>query len=454
MTVLEQIGKWASSTREGTLSPRVRQRLAIHLLDTAGAWVAGGATEEAAKMRLLGSSASEPSRLFTDTLLDAVALRIATIRLTEIDDIHMPSCTTPSSVVVPTALTLAAWMGKPNAQTFAHALHVGYEMMTRLGTAIAGPNILYRGIWPTYLTAPVGAAATTARMLGLDDIKTANALGMALTLIGGGVGVPAGLSPRWLLLGIAARAGCAAAFMAANGYAGDRTCLDGDWLVRTHGIQCDAKLLAAAPQEDGAVDALSIKPYCAAKQTISSIDAFQKLLASGVLPDDIIALKVIVPPAYAGMIGHRNARAGRIPRITSVSYHLALAAYRPDGMNDIVHPDLTTDPRIAAFMERITVIPDESLMEHYPQRWPARVEATIKGGHTMSEFVLDAHGDPARAFDAAAACDKFHQLADLAIGRPMADKLAEACLASTEQDDALATLYSSIRAIEAKAATK
>ena len=31
--------------------------------------------------------------------------------MTELDDIHMATCTTPGAVVVPTAVTLAAWLG-------------------------------------------------------------------------------------------------------------------------------------------------------------------------------------------------------------------------------------------------------------------------------------------------------------------------------------------------------
>ena len=48
------------------------------------------------------------------------------------------------------------------------AIIAGYEVMTRLGRAIDGPTILYRGIWPTYFAAPFGVAAVVARLLQLD----------------------------------------------------------------------------------------------------------------------------------------------------------------------------------------------------------------------------------------------------------------------------------------------
>jgi 2-methylcitrate dehydratase PrpD len=444
MTVLERMGEWLAATSESPLSNATRERLSIHLLDAVGAWLVGRASEEGALLARLKSSPGKPFPVFGEEALDRIAMGTATIRLTEIDDIHMPSCTTPSAVVVPTALAVASKLDRPSPETFAQALRAGYEVITRLGVAVAGSEIVYRGIWPTYLTAPVGASAVTSRLLGLDAIKTANALGIALTLTSGAPGAAGGRSPRWLLLGFAARAGCAAALAAAEGYAGDRTLLDDEWVVRTHGVGCDTGSLLAAGQGNDAVSALSLKPCCAAKQSIAAIDAFLDLLAQGISPDDFAVLRVAVPPVYAGMIGHRHASAGRIPRITSVAYNLALAAYRPGGLDDTERPDLTTDLQIAAFMDRVEVIADEALAQYYPERWPARVEAVLKSGRAVSSLVLDARGDPAHALDVSAVRDKFHRLVDRGMDRAAADQIAEACLAATEHRDALAVLCDKI----------
>jgi 2-methylcitrate dehydratase PrpD len=439
MTVLERMGEWLVAMSERPLPNALRERLSIHLLDAVGAWIAGRATEEGALLAGLQSSAGKSIPLLGGEPLDRIVLGTATTRLTEIDDIHMPSCTTPSSVVVPTALTVAAQL-QSSPQTFAHALRAGYEAITRLGVAVGGPDIIHRGIWPTYLTAPVGASTVTARLLGLDATKTADALGIALTLTSGAPGVPSGRSPRWLLLGLAARAGCAAALAAAEGYAGDRTLLDLDWVARTYGIGCDTGSLTDATRANEAVDALSLKPYCAAKQSIAAIDAFLDLLGQGISPDDIARLRVAVPPAYAAMIGHRHADAGRIPRITSAAYNLSLVAYRPGELVDTERPNRTTDPQISALMGRVEVVADEALAHYYPERWPARVEAVLKNGRAVSTLVLDARGDPARALDVAAVREKFHRLVDRVMDKTAADEIAEACLAATEQGDALAAL--------------
>jgi len=445
MTVLERMGEWASAAGAGSLPQAARQQLAVHLLDAVGAWIAGRATEEGARLAALQSTVpGQPVSLLAAEPLDGIALAVATTRLTEIDDIHMPSCVTPSAVVAPVALILASRLSRPGAQAFAQALNAGYEVMTRLGVAVAGPEILYRGIWPTYLTAPAGAAAVAARLLGLDASKTADALAIAITLAGTSPGTPGSASPRWLLLGLAARAGCAAALAAAQGYTGDRKLLDGDWMLRAHGVHCDSAPLVAPSPEPGAVAAVSLKPYCAAKQSMAAIEAFRELLVQGVSPEEITAVEVGVPPAYAGMIGRRDPASGRVARITCAAYHLALAAYRPDALDDVARPNLATDSRIAAFMKRVEVVSDEALTRHYPERWPARVEVSLKGGRVLSHTVLDTRGDPGNTSEFSAR-DKFHRLADAAVGRHAAERIAEACLRAVECDEGLAALFASLR---------
>ena len=162
---LRRGGRLAHSCRKSAR----RAATAIHLLDsTVGAWIAGGVTEEGKNLARLESNPSQPFSVLGRHPLDWIALGVATTRLTEIDDIHMPSCTTPGSVVVPILLLMVAGqMRQRSAQALAHALCVGYEVMTRFGAAVAGPTILQRGIWPTYLAAPICAAAVTARLLGL-----------------------------------------------------------------------------------------------------------------------------------------------------------------------------------------------------------------------------------------------------------------------------------------------
>jgi 2-methylcitrate dehydratase PrpD len=427
MTVLDRLGAWVAGAHP------TPPRLGLHVLDTVGAYLAGSRTEEAALLRRLTGGAV-PS--LTDAVPDRVALRVACTRLSEIDDIHLPSCVTPGSIVVPTALTMAASL-QAAPRDLADALLAGYGVMTWLGRALEGPNIIYRGIWPTYLLAPVGAAAVTARLLGLKPQPCVNALAMALTMVSGGPGNPSGHAPRWLLAGLAARAGVLAALAASQHFSGDATLLDGDWLHRIHGIQPDTIALGLPLPEDGNIGELSMKPVCAAKQTIAAITAITDLIADGLEPERIEQVRILVPPPYAAMVGHHQT-AHRTGRMTSAPYQVAVACYAPESFLDLERPDLTSFPPVAHVLERTQVAIDEGLAEHYPTRWPARLDVRLQDGAQIERLVIDARGDPDRPLTQQEVVAKFAQLA------PDAAIPAQSCIDAVSREAALRALCQAI----------
>lgn len=426
MTELERVAETL------VLKPASDDRLALHVLDTIGVWIAGLGSDEARHLTQLKSA--QPFPLFGAGTLDQLALRVGTTRLSEMDDIHLPSCTTAGAVVVTSALTVAGSLAKPSAAAFAHALRDGYGVMTAFGTAICGPAVLRRGIWPTYFLAPLGAAAVTARLLGLDAVQTANALAIALTMTSGGVGDPDGVIPRWLLVGLAARRGATAAVAAAEGFNGDRRLLDGDWLKRVHGIDLDLTALNAPLPGTGTI---SMKPYCAAKQTMAGIEAFLGLVEKGCAPASIESVKAYVLPTFVGMIGHYDT-SSRTGRLTGLPYQMAAAVYQPDSLRDVNRPAVA-DERIEPLMKRVEVIGDADLTALFPQSYPARVEVTA-AGRQQSATVIAAKGDPGRQFTPAEVAAKFHRLAERALGEVEARWLCELCLKATTDDGALEEL--------------
>lgn len=423
MTVLDHLGTFVAASHP------VPPRLGLHVLDTVGATLAGSRTAEAALLRRLTTGAVPT---LTDAAPDRVALRVACTRLSEIDDIHLPSCVTPGAIVVPTALTMAAALQSTPAD-LADALLAGYGAMTWLGRALEGPSIIYRGIWPTYLLAPIGAAAVTARLLGLKPPHCTDALAIALTMVSGGPGNPTGHAPRWLLAGLAARAGVLAALAAAQHFSGDATLLDGDWLTRTHGIAPDAIALGLPVPDDGNIAELSMKPVCAAKQTIAAVTAITDLIADGLKPEFIDQVRILVPPPYAAMVGHHQT-AHRTGRMTSAPYQVAVACYAPESFLDLERPDLTSFPPVARVLACTQVAIDEALAEHYPTRWPARLEIRLQDGAQLDRLVIDAKGDPDRPLTQSDVEAKFAQLA------PDAAIPAQACIDAVSDAAALRTL--------------
>ncbi len=403
MTILDSLAQFVVGSNVTALPSEDLAIQRRHLGDVVIAALVGVHGEESRAVR----------PLFDASVADRMAEMATVIRMTEIDDIHMPSCTTPHSAIAPVVLTLAR--AEPEtARRALDALRVGVDLMTRFGTAAKGPEILYREIWPTYLAAPLSCAGASARMMGLTATQTAHALAIALTLTAGGSGrFRQGLSPRWFMHGAAVRAGYMAARAAKAGFFGDLGLLDRDWLEKTHGAALDTKILMDGLGSGSSYGALSIKPYCSAKQAIAATEAFRKLLAGGLEVENIQSIVVRVPPAYADMISGQASPQNRSTTFSSVRYQMALAAFHLDGLYDVCREQIVWSEKIVDLMGRISVERDETLSAHYPLRWPATVAIQTKGADApLVRTELDAHGDPGARFDDAALLEKASRVLD------------------------------------------
>ena len=427
MTALEELGQYVagSTTAAGT----ERELVELHLIDTVGAWIASAGTDEGRS--LLGFRAAMRAGGQSELGLD-LSTRCALTRLSEIDDIHLPSMTTPGSIVIPAALTLAGTMPAAAADDVAAAILAGYEAMTRLGRAIDGPAVLYRGIWPTYFAAPFGVAAMAARLLGLNDGQTANALALALALAAPGVGHHnAATTSRWFAAGNAARNGLSAVLAAQQGFTSDLKLVDGNFLSGVYGLKPDIAALTDGLGERQALAEVSCKPWCAARQTMAATQALKEIVKSGIVPADISEIRVSVLPPHLKMIDHGVVAGDRASHLTSLQYCMAVAALAPDMAFNVQQSPPSLPPAICDFMEKIRIQADESLLADYPQRWRARVRvvAASRGREWLTNHVP---GDPAEPFDSARVREKFLRFVAPAIGGDKAGQVLARC------DDALA----------------
>ena len=279
----------------------------------------------------------------------------------------------------------------------------GYEVMVRFGLAIGGASILYRGIWPTYLAAPLGMAAVAARILGLDAAQAAHALAMALTRAAPGVGQNhAATTSRWLAIGQAAEAGLVSALAARAGFTSDLALLDGGYLPGIYGMAPDPSVLTEQLGSRFAIAEVAFKPWCAARQTMAATQAMVEMVAAGVAAGSIIKVRAFVPPPHRRMVDHGVTPGDRGSILTSLPYQLALAALAPERMrNQGPLAPAKIPAEVEAFMGRVTIESDEALLAPFPYRWPARLELTTPAG-CYERMVTDVPGDPARPFDAAA----------------------------------------------------
>jgi 2-methylcitrate dehydratase PrpD len=418
LTALERLADAIARTEPR--SDAARETVELHLIDTVGAWIASTRTAEGRALLRFRTAMHE--RGHAGPALD-LATRCALARLSEIDDIHLSSMTTPSAIVIPGALTLAQTMPAARVDDVTAAILAGTEAMTRLGRAIDGPAILYRGIWPTYFAAPFGIAAVAARLLGLDEHATANALALALTLAAPGVGHHnAATTSRWLAVGHAARNGLAAALAAQQGFTSDRGVLEGPFLRGIYGVTPDAAALSDGLGERVALTEVSFKPWCAARQTMAATQALKEIVEAGIPPAAMDEIRVSVLPPHLKMIDHGVVAGDRASHLTSVQYCMAVAALAPELAFDVQQAPPEPPPAVRGFMAKTTVEPDERLLADYPRTWPARVRVAA-GSARHERTVTHVPGDPARAFDRARVHEKFLRFAAPVLGAEGAERM-------------------------------
>src|SRR5437867_12778458 len=198
-----------------------RQRAATALCDTIGVILAG-APEAAANIirrtviaesqgncRVLGTA--ERASASDAALANGVAAHAH-----DYDDMCFVSMAHPSCALVPWILAAGEITGASGSAVL-DAYIVGFELECRLALAM-DPRHYHQPGWPgTSSTRTLGAAAASARLLGLDAPSTVHALGIAASLACG-VKENLGSMVKPLHAGMAARNGIMAAQLAKAGF--------------------------------------------------------------------------------------------------------------------------------------------------------------------------------------------------------------------------------------------
>jgi 2-methylcitrate dehydratase PrpD len=380
-----------------------RQRI----FDTLGAARLGLETAEGRQMRAVDAELRALGA--ARHALDRCRLLVGAARSTEIDDIDVASCTTVGSVVVPAALALAAAEPRPDGRALLAGVIAGYEAMVRLGRAIGGATLLYRGVWPTYVTAAFGSAAAAARLLGLDAEQTALALAVALARTGvpprGALARP---GFRSFALGAAAVEGCVAALAARAGVGGDASDLAG--FGERIGARLDDNELVEGLGSGWRVRSVDTKMFPSSRQALASVEAF---LAFGPLPrpiDELERIVVAVPGAYREMIDRPVPPAQRIESLLGVQYQIALAALEPAALYDALRVKLRRDEPMAALMARVEVRADAELGARFPRVWGSSVTLHWRAGEETRSEVLEPSGSGRRELGWAALRGKHERI--------------------------------------------
>ncbi len=142
------------------------------------------------------------------------------------DDTFAESVVHPGCTVVPVALAVGEAEGRTDEEILA-AIVIGYEVAGRLGIA-GGRRLHARGFHASGVYGPLTAAIVAGRLIGASPEHVAEAMGLAGSMSGGLLEFVAdGTWSKWLHLGWSAMGGIVATRLAASGFHGAQTVLEG-----------------------------------------------------------------------------------------------------------------------------------------------------------------------------------------------------------------------------------
>jgi 2-methylcitrate dehydratase PrpD len=168
----------------------------------------------------------------------------------------------PGATVLPPALAVAQEQGS-DGRALITAFVAGNEVMIRIGRATGHTNEA-RGFHAPGTTGPFGAAVAAAYLLRLGPAAMTNALGVAGSLAGGLLEFARGDGGmvKRLHLGRASEAGVLAASLAADGFEGPRTVLEGEFgFLKVFCTKWDEAQLTRGLGEEFVVSSTVLKRY-------------------------------------------------------------------------------------------------------------------------------------------------------------------------------------------------
>ncbi|SAK60830.1 MmgE/PrpD family protein [Caballeronia temeraria] len=435
----EQLANFIADSSFDDLPHEVAGKAKRHLLDTLGAALAGARTAPARAARSVMDSTGDAIVWGTSrraNARDAAFINGIAAHALELDD--SGGCDHSGAVVVPAALSTLAALGRVerpvSGRELLHAIVLGYDIARRVLEACGGYSAHNGRGWHSTMTCGViGAAAASARVLGLDARGTGAALGHAASFAGGLWGfIHDGSQTKRLHPGRAAEGGLTAALLAAQGVSGATHVFEDVWGGFLRTFAADSACADALVAELGAnwkIMRCSIKPHACCRSIHSALDALIELARGG----PVAHVRVTLSEFVHGMCGDRkpvNLASAQM----SMPYALAAAlVFGHAGIEAFVER-ARIDARVTSMMQRIVLEPDALLADlDEPE-----VTVTYADGTTRSLQATIPLGDPRRPLDDAQLLAKYRSLADDVIGSDAATALAHAVLNVEECADAKA----------------
>jgi 2-methylcitrate dehydratase PrpD len=300
------------------------------------------------------------------------------------------------------------------------ALVLGIDVSCRIGNCIY-PEHYDRGWHITGSTGTLGAAAGCARLLRLDEAKTAMALGIAASQ-------PIGLREQFGTMtkpfhpGAAARAGLTSALLAKHGFTASPKALEAPrGYAQVLSTKYDWNEITGELGSRFEISFNTYKPFACGIVIHPTIDAATQLRAKGVKAEDIERVELRVHPLVLELTGNKEPQDGLQGKF-SVYHGFAAGLIFGRAGEDEYDDQIVRRDDVTSLRRKVVATVDQTIDEA-----SADVTAILKDGRKVHVFIEHAIGSLERPMSDKDLEAKFHSLADAVIGPTKADALVEAC---------------------------
>ena len=365
----------------------------------------------------------------------------------EFDDTHLRSTTHPGSVVVPAVLALAENRHLSGAKAL-EAIVLGSEVMIRIATA-ASPHLHDRGHHTPPAVGPFGAALASARMLGLDEDGTLNAMAIAGSHAAGLLEYDrAGGSVKRIHCAIPAAAGLRSAVMASFGITGPSSVLEGErGFLKVFAGEYNAELLTNDLGKNYLILGMAYKPLASNFSTQAPLEALGWLQKEYQLtPEKVAKIEIGTSHHTVTHVGTIRAPKDILSAQFSMAFGCAVRLIRGgNGFYDYREEDLT-DPRFLDIAQRVEMKIDPVADEERRRldNRAAVVTVTTTDGRRLEKRIQYSKGLPENPLSDDEMTKKFIDAVTPRLGPSRAKQIVEQLWQVDKLDDAGALIAMTI----------
>lgn len=273
-----------------------------------------------------------------------------------------------------------------SGRTLLEAFLTGFEVECKIAEAIS-PAHYKQGFHSSGTIGTFGAAATAAKLLGLEGEQLAHMLAIAASSASG-IRVNFGSMTKPLHVGRAAQNGIVAAQLAARGFTGGGDALDPPWgffASFSHGEGFDADRIIGKLGNPHTIvwPGVSIKPYPCGVLGHPTMDAMRRLVIDNdVRPQDIAAIRVRAGSNILNPLRYDIASNELEAKFCPAFMVSAIALRRKAGVHEFNDSFVRSEP-VQAMMKKVERVLDPDIEALGWEKIRSTVEVDLTDGRTL-----------------------------------------------------------------------